>query len=64
MLSINEERIILSPENSEGSIENLFSDDYFKGFVGSEDTKQGKVLRSHIFSQKVEKKEIELSNFS
>lgn len=63
-LSINEERIILIPEKDDGSIENLFSDEDFKKLVGPESTNRGKVLKALIFSQKVEKKEIELSSFS
>jgi predicted ATP-dependent endonuclease of OLD family len=62
-LSISEERIILVPEKDEGSIEKLFSDEDFRELVSPEDAEQGKVLKAHIFSQKVEKNEIEFSSF-
>jgi predicted ATP-dependent endonuclease of OLD family len=63
-LSIDKKRIILSPENSEGSIENLFSDKDFKKFLNSEESKKSKVLLSREFSQKVEKEEIKLNDLS
>ncbi|MBU7016138.1 MAG: AAA family ATPase [Theionarchaea archaeon] len=61
-LSIDEERIILLPENGEGSIENLFSGDDFMKFVNSEG--HGKVLSGQIFSQKIERNEIKISDLS
>lgn len=63
-LSIDEKRIILSPENSEGSIESLFSNKDFDKFVDSEKSAQSKMLLAHEFSQKVERGEIRLSDLN
>lgn len=63
-LAISRERIILSPENIEGSIENLFSAEDYSKFVSTEGSKHGKVLLAHMFGQKIERKEIKLPDFS
>jgi len=62
-LSIDEKRIILIPEDKEGSIENLFSEEDYKKYIKI-DADYSKTLLAIQFCQKVERGEIKLSDFS
>jgi hypothetical protein len=62
-LSIDESKIILLPQNKEGRIEDLFSEEDFKKYVRvSESNKKSKTLIATQFHQKVEAGEITISN--
>lgn len=61
-LAVSEERIIFVPENKNGSIETLFSEEDFKKYIKTENN--GKVLLATQLYQKIENKEIMLSDFS
>jgi predicted ATP-dependent endonuclease of OLD family len=63
-LSIDQERIILSPEKEEGRIESMFSAADFEKFMKPQGEELGKVLQALQFSQRVMKDEIGLADLT
>ena len=62
-LEIDEKRLIFVPEDGQGCIEDLFSQDDFKK-LAKPTSNCGKVLSAYQFKQKVEEGEIKLSDLS
>lgn len=63
-LAIEDKKIILIPDEKEGSIENLFSEEDFKKYINDKNSNYGKVLLALQFFQRVENEEIKSSGLS
>lgn len=63
-LAIDDKKIILIPDEKEGSIENLFSEKDFKKYINDKSSNHGKVLLALQFFQRVENEEIKSSGLN
>lgn len=63
-LAIEDKKIICIPEDREGAIENLFSDEDFKKYANYEDSEKSKVLLAIDLYNKIEKNVLKPSDFT